>query len=136
MACSCKIDRDIQDLAGKSKTIYYGEVIAIEKIGDFVKSGEKQQYKVTLQPQDVLKGKAKKKYSYVGWKFYNDKDSKNPRTGDCGLDLSFGEKYMVLLEKGREPQWSMCSEHILPRGSKRFTEFVDRVQAPARLTAN
>lgn len=136
-ACSCHYDRTMEQVASESSVIFYGEVIGIEKTGKIVPSGEKQEYRITVYPQITYKGKPKKKYSFKGSNYYNDTDElTNPgpdgtmriRVGGCGLDMTMGSKYVILIERGKKPQWSWCSEHILPKGTRKFDFFMNNIR--------
>lgn len=128
-ACSCRYERSIEEVAKSSDTIFYGEVIGIEMVGEFVESGKEQEYEVTLRPQKALKGKPKEKYTIQAFEIYNDEDSDKITVGGCGLDLMLGAKYILLIEKKYKPSWSWCSEHILPKGTKKYEYFTNEIES-------
>jgi len=132
-ANECYIERPMEDVVENSRVIFYGEVIGVEMVGKFVESGKYQKYKVTVRPQKVLKGKPYRKYVFMALSFYYDQDLQESKglvfSGDGNRDLELGEKYMILIEKGKDITWSpWCSEHILPIESDRYEYFVNEIQ--------
>ena len=61
-----------------------GKSLALKKQGKFVETGEEQNYQVTVHAQKTFKGKHKKLYKFIGSRIYNDIDSDQFATGDCG----------------------------------------------------
>lgn len=133
-ACSCGYDRSMDEVAVKSSVVFYGDVIGIEKIGKIVPFGKEQEYRITVFPREVYKGKAKKKYRFKGRNINNNNsfgentDAEEIVVGGCGLGLEIGDKYVVFIEKGKKIYWSRCSEHILPYGTRKYEYFINSIK--------
>lgn len=122
--CSCDYGRPMDDAVASASVVFYGELIGIEKVGTIAKSGNYQEYKLTLYPQKVFKGRAKKKYIFNTKALYNDQDSQQIVVDSCSLDLDLGSKYVVLIERGQEIDWSWCSESVLLQGTGKYKYFM------------
>jgi len=118
----------MEDIASNSKVIFYGEVIGAERVGKMAESGTEQLYKITLYPQKVYKGRAKKKYTFKGYSIYNDPDKDEFFVGGCSLDVDLGGKYIIMVEQGEKTRWSWCSQHILPKGTSKYDYFIKNIK--------
>ncbi|HRH76710.1 MAG TPA: hypothetical protein PK129_05110 [Cellvibrionaceae bacterium] len=118
----------MEEVAAKSNVVFYGEVIGAEKIGKIVPSGEMQQYKITIYPQVVYKGKPRSRYVFKGAQYYNDADKDEVAVGGCSLDVALGGKYVIFIEKGKKVEWDWCSEHILPKETKKYEHFIQNIR--------
>lgn len=127
-SCGCAYDRSMEEVVAKSSVVFYGEVIGAEKIGKIVPSGEMQQYKITIYPQEVYKGKPSSRYVFKGAKYYNDADKDEVAVGGCSLDVALGGKYVIFIEKGKKVEWDWCSEHVLPKETKKYEHFIQNIR--------
>lgn len=123
-ACSCRYERSMKDVFDSSESAFLGEVIEVKKIGNIVKTGNEQDYRVSVKPSKVFKGDSQEIYQFEGSKFFNADDADKIIIGGCGLSMQVGDEYIVLFEKEKKIRISWCSEHILPVGSRKYDYFI------------
>jgi precorrin-6B methylase 2 len=123
-ACRCASDRDLASIIASSKTVFIGETIGVERVGELVNSGEKQQYKITVSPVEIFKGKPRKKYVFEGSAFYNSKKSDEIMVGGCNRDMEMGEFTLVMLEPRNKIVWNWCSENLIYIDPKEYDKFL------------
>ena len=123
-ACRCANERDLASIIANSTTIFVGETIGVERVGELVGSGESQKYKIIVAPVEILKGKPQKKYEFNGRATYNSLKSNEITVGGCTRNMKMGEFTIVMLEPRKKIEWTGCSENLIyidPEDYEKFT---------------
>ena len=128
-ACRCANERDLARIVADSKTIFVGETIGVERIGELVDSGESQRYKIIISPVEILKGKPQNKYVFKGNAIYNSIKSNEITVGGCNRNMEMGEYTLVMLELGKEIEWTGCSENLIYIEPETYEKFIREFKA-------